>query len=74
MTTRTETNTKFFAPVLHDMGNTSLFDEEDEMNMSMESGIQNRYQPESPCMRMSPNAKRIPRGLTEINEEDEARN
>merc|ERR1712151_362801 len=43
MTTRTETNTRFFAPVLHDVGNTSLFDEEDEMNMSMESGFANRF-------------------------------
>lgn len=42
MTTRTETNTQFFAPVIHEMGNSSLFDEEDEMNMSMDSGLVNR--------------------------------
>ena len=77
MTTRTETNTKFFAPVLHDMGNTSLFDEEDEMNMSMESGLQNRFQPESP-RGLSPMILGTPLGLTdivlEVNEEDEPRN
>ena len=65
MTTRTETNTKFFAPVLHDLGNTSLFDEEDEMNMSMESGVIPRFNPESPKFRLSPLVKNTPIGLTE---------
>ena len=81
MTTRVQTNTQFFAPVLHDMGNTSLFDEEDEMNMSMESGIQarltNGLPPESPIKVTSSPGKKGPinGGLTEavmeVDEENE---
>lgn len=84
MTTRVQTNTQFFAPVLHDMGNTSLFDEEDEMNMSMESGIQSRLTnglaPESPIkVTNSPSKKgAINGGLTEavmeVDEENEPQN
>ena len=82
MTTRVQTNTQFFAPVLHDMGNTSLFDEEDEMNMSMESGVQTRLNglpPESPIKVSSPGKKgAINGGLTEavmeVDEENEPQN
>ena len=66
------------------MGNTSLFDEEDEMNMSMESGFNNRFSglptDASPIARvMSPNRKgKITNGLTEavmeVDEEDERQN
>ena len=83
MTTRVQTNTQFFAPVLHDMGNTSLFDEEDEMNMSMESGVQSRLNnglpPESPIRVTSPGKTgAINGGLTEavmeVDEENEPQN
>jgi len=67
------------------VGNTSLFDEEDEMNMSMESGFNvNRFSglqaDASPIARvMSPNRKgKITHGLTEavmeVDEEDERQN
>ena len=79
MTTRTETNTKFFAPVLHDAGNTSLFDEEDKMNMSMESGgVIPRFNPESPKFTFSPVIRSTPRGRTaeavlEVDEDEESK-
>lgn len=67
------------------MGNTSLFDEEDEMNMSMESGFNNRFSglptDQSPINKvLSPSRKRgtINNGLTEavieVDEEDEPKN
>ena len=83
MTTRVQTNTQFFAPVIHDTGNTSLFDEEDEMNMSMDSGNQNRLSGlslDSPVKRDSVKGKKggITNGLTEavieVDEEEDPKN
>ena len=65
------------------MGNTSLFDDEDEMNMSMESGVNARnsgFMDKSPTKTSTtpPKKNSIKQGLTEavmeVDEEDEPKN